>query len=97
MVKVCSALVFTPPLVVPSLSCATTVTVTEPFALAAGVKVSVPLAAIAGCTLNSALLVFVTVKATVCVASSVPPPAEMLVAKFAPSVYAPLSSFTEIE
>ena len=37
MVKVCAALVFTPPFAVPPLSCSVTVTVAEPVAFAAGV------------------------------------------------------------
>ena len=42
---------FMPPLAVPPSSCAITVTVAEPFAFVADVKVSVPLSAIAGATL----------------------------------------------
>ena len=64
MVKVCAALVSTPPLAVPPLSCAFTVTVATPFAMRAGVKVSVPSTPIAGWVLKSALLLFVTRKLT---------------------------------
>ena len=60
MVKV-EVLVSTPPLAVPPLSWATTVTVALPKALAAGVKVSVPLVLIAGWALKRLLLLFVTV------------------------------------
>ena len=84
-VNVCAALVSTPPLSVPPSSCARTVTVAEPKAFAAGVKVNVPSAAIAGWLLNSALLSFETRKSTTCVDSSAGP-AEMLVAKLAPPV-----------
>ena len=49
---------------------------------AAGVKVSMPAALLAGCTLKNALLLFVTVKLTVCANSSTGP-AEMLVTKLA--------------
>ena len=83
IVKVCAALVATPPLAVPPESAATTVTVAVPLAFAAGVKVSVPLALIAGCTLKRALALFVTVKLTVCVDSFVGPEL-MAVATFAP-------------
>ena len=90
IVKVCGALAFVPPLATPPLSWAMTVTVAVPLELAAGVKVSVPDALTAGWTLNSPLLLFVTVKLTVCVDSSTGP-AEMLVAKFATDC-APASS-----
>ena len=49
-----------PPLSVPPSSCATTVTIAVPFALAAGVKVSVPLEFTVGSTAKSALLLVVT-------------------------------------
>jgi hypothetical protein len=83
MTKVCAALVSTPPLAVPPESCIVTDTVAVPFAFAAGVKVSVPLALIAGCTLKRALLLFVTVKLTVCVDSSAGPEL-MALTTFAP-------------
>ena len=89
IVKVCAALVSTPG-EVPPLSTAKPVTVATPLALAAGVKVRVPAVLMAGWTLNSALLLFVTVKLTVC-ADSFAGPAEMLVAKLA-TVCAPASS-----
>ena len=50
----------------------------EPFAFGAVVYVSVPLLEIAGCTLNRALLSFVTVKVSVWLASSAVGPALML-------------------
>jgi hypothetical protein len=78
IVKVCT-LVATPLFAVPPVSWAVTVTVALPVALP-GVKVSVPLTAIAGWALKRALLVFVRVKLTVCADSSAGP-AEMLVAK----------------
>jgi hypothetical protein len=53
MVKVCDALVSTPPSKVPPLSWATTVIVAEPTALAAGVNVSCPVELMVGCTLNN--------------------------------------------
>ena len=87
MAKVCAALVFTPPLAVPPSSTATTDTVAEPKALAAGVKVSVPLASTAGWALKIALLVLVTVKLTFCEGSF----AKMLVATLA-MLCAPASS-----
>ena len=79
-VKVCAALVSTPPSAVPPLSCARTVTVAVPLAVLSGVKVSVPLAPIAGATLKSAELSVVTMKLTVCAASP-DGPAEMAVTK----------------
>src|SRR5947207_8659330 len=82
IVNVCGADVSTPPFAVPPLSCATTVTVALPFAFAADVYVSVPLDETAGCTLNSALLLFVAVKVTVCLLSS-GVAAEIAVAKLA--------------
>ena len=77
MKNVCAALVFTPPLAVPPLSCATTVIVAVPVVDPA-VNVSVPLLLIAGCTVKSALLLFVTLKLTVC-EDSLEGPGEMLV------------------
>ena len=59
------------------MSCATTVMFADPFAFDALVYVSVPLLEIAGCTLNSALLSFVTVNVTVWLASSAVGPALM--------------------
>ena len=78
MANVCAALVFTPPLAVPPSSCATTVIVAVPV-VGPAVNVSVPLLLMAGCTAKSALLVFVTMKLTVCEDSF--GPGEMLVAK----------------
>ena len=80
IINVCAALVATPPLAVPPVSWAITVTVAVPLAFAAGVKVSVPPALMAGWALKRALVVFVTVKLTVCADSSAGP-AEMLAAK----------------
>ena len=58
MLKVCAALVLMPPLAVPPLSCAVSVTVAVPPSVAGfGVKVSAPPTATAGCTLNRLLLV----------------------------------------
>ena len=51
-VKVLVGLVSWPPLAVPPLSCAYTVTVATPFEVAAAVNVNVPLVEIAGCTLK---------------------------------------------
>ncbi len=64
IMKVCGALAFVPPLAVPPLSWAITVTVATPKALTAGVKLSVPWASIAGWTPKMALLSFVTRKLT---------------------------------
>ena len=64
IVNVTAALVSSPPLAVPPSSLSETVTVAEPFAFAAGSKVSVPSAAIAGCVENNALLSLLTVKLT---------------------------------
>ncbi len=75
IVKVCT-LVETPPLAVPPVSIAVTVTVAVPAAVP-GSKLKVRLASMAGCISNSALLLFVTVKLTVWEDSSVGP-AEML-------------------
>src|SRR3954469_7395522 len=69
IVNVCAALVSTPPLAVPPLSCAVTVTVADPVAPAADVKVSVPVADTAGWAENSAVLLLVTMKFTVCALS----------------------------
>ena len=68
--KFCGALVSTPPFAVPPVSTATSVIVADPKALAAGVYVSVPLAATAGAAENRAAFVLpVTLKLTVCPAS----------------------------
>src|SRR5947207_1728505 len=56
IVKVWLALVSTPPLAAPPLSCNWTVTVALPLALVAAVYVNIPLGAIAGCAENSPLL-----------------------------------------
>ncbi len=69
-----------------------TVTVAEPFALAAGMKLSVPDSLMAGCTRNSGVLLLVTLKLTVCPSSFVAPP-EMFCATPV-IVLAPLSSST---
>src|SRR5918996_4776005 len=58
--NVCGALVSTPPFAVPPSSWARTVTVAEPCAEGAGVKVSVPSTATAGCAANRPELSFVT-------------------------------------
>src|SRR5437773_1644764 len=96
MVNVCGGLVSDPPLSVPPSSCNRTVTVATPFALAAGVYVSVPFGAIAGCVENKALLVFEThvgqVKSTTC-AASFAGPALIAVAQL-PPFCAPASSTT---
>ena len=100
MVKVCAAVVATPPLAVPPSSWAVTVTVALPLAFAAGVKVSVPLALIAGWALKRALWVFVRVKLIVCVDSFVGP-ADRLVAKplwvCAPASSATVTRYGEVE
>ncbi len=60
----------TPPLAVPPLSCNATVTVATPYAFAAGVNVSVPVAGlIVGSAENKALLFVVTMKFIACPAS----------------------------
>ena len=92
IVKVCGAEVSTPPFAVPPLSLAVTVTVAEPLASAAGVKVSVPFELTAGCTENSELRLLVTVKLTVCPDSSAGPD-EMPMAQPAKTC-APASSLT---
>ena len=82
----------TPPLTVPPSSATTTVTSVAPFAFAAGVNVSVPLAASAGCELNSAGLAAVTLTTlTVCVLSLTGP---TLKVANAPTVCAAVSSST---
>ncbi len=93
MVKVCVALVSTPPNAVPPSSWIWSVTVAIPLAFAAGVKVNVPAADTAGCAENRALLLLeIRLKSTVCDAS-LAGPAEIAVAQPA-TVAAPLSSFT---
>src|SRR2546426_1026541 len=92
MVNVCAALVSTPPLATPPSSCTWTVTVADPFALAAGVKVSVPLAAMAGGTENSAVLVVLTRKFSACPASLAGP--ALIAAAHPTTVWPPASSFT---
>ena len=77
----------TPPFAVPPLSCNRTVTVAVPIAFASGVNVSVPVVEIDGCTENSALLLLVTRKVSVC-ADSFGGPALMLVAQL--MVWAPV-------
>ena len=66
IVNVCGRLAGWPPLAVPPLSDSVTVTVATPPAPAAGVYVSVPFRATAGCPVGvkSALLLLVTVKPT---------------------------------
>ncbi len=64
IVKVCGALVSTPPLAVPPLSWMRTVTIALPEALAAGVYVSAPAGLIAGWALNRPLLSLLTRKST---------------------------------
>jgi hypothetical protein len=61
---------FTPPFAVPPLSVTRTPRVAVPFSFAAGVKVSVPVAEIAGWTEKSAGLVLVRVKVSVCASST---------------------------
>src|SRR5262245_25018140 len=92
IVKVCGALVSWPPLAVPPLSCRRTVTVALPFAFAAGVYVSVPVADTAGNTPNNASLLVETRNVSVCPFSSAGP-REIFVAQFG-TVCAPASSFT---
>src|SRR5688500_880509 len=70
MRKVCGSLASSPPLAMPPVSRNCTVTVALPLALAAGLKVSVPLGAMLGWTLNRALLSLVTRKVSVWPASS---------------------------
>ena len=65
MVKVWTALVFTPPLAVPPLSWSWTDTVAVPENDGFGVYVRVPAALTAGCTVNNTLLSLVTVKVSV--------------------------------
>ncbi len=73
MVNVCSPELSVPPLAVPPSSAIRSVIVAEPLALAAGVKVSVPLAATAGPAAKRAAFVLpVTVKPTVWADSPVP-------------------------
>jgi hypothetical protein len=66
MVKVTGSEVFTPPRAVPPLSLSTAVMSALPLAFAAGVNLSVPLAAMEGLALKRAgLVLFVTWKASV--------------------------------
>src|SRR5437764_2055825 len=81
MVNDFGALVSWPPLTVPPLSCAWTVTTAEPATFGASVKVSVPEGLMAGCTANWAGLAAVTINVTVWPAS-LAGPGEMLVTKF---------------
>src|SRR5438552_14054230 len=90
IVNVIAEEVSTPPFAVPPSSCSCTVTVAVPFAFGAGVNVNTPAGEIAGCVLNSALLLLLTMKLTTCVASF--GPALMAVAHGCE--YAPLSSLT---
>src|SRR5436305_14847647 len=93
MVKVCDAEVSAPPFAVPPLSLRLIVMVADPFASAAGVKVNVPVALIAGATENrEARVLLVTWKFKVCVDSSAGP-ATILVAQLV-NVCAPASSST---
>src|SRR5712664_4686446 len=92
MINGFGALVSTPPFATPPWSCSCTVTVAAPIAPAAGVKVSAPVADTAGCAENSAVLVVVTMKFSVCPLSSAGP-ALMLVAQPA-TVFAPESCGT---
>ncbi len=92
MTNVCSPDVSVPPLAVPPSSETWSVMVAVPLALAAGLKVSVPLAATAGpAAKRPALVLPVIVNETVWPDS--PGPAEMLVAQPA-TLAAPESSFT---
>ena len=72
IVNVWAALVSVAPFAVPPLSWMLTLTVAMPVASAADAKVSVPSALTAGCTANSALLEFVTMKSTSWSVSPVP-------------------------
>ena len=92
IVKLCSGDALTPPLRVPPSSYSRTVTVAVPYASAAGVYVSVPSAAMAGCTANSALLSLLTAKSSACPASFAGP-ALTFIAQPTP-VCAPQSSST---
>ena len=60
IVNVWVALVSSPPFAVPPLSWRKTLTVADPFSLAAGVKVRVPAELIAGAAENRLLLLFET-------------------------------------
>src|ERR671922_147604 len=91
IVKVWGALVSTPPLAVPPLSTALTVTVAAPLASAAGVYVSVPLDATAGWTAKSPVLSADALKVTVC-DDSPAGPGEMAVAQPATDFGPPSSS-----
>src|SRR5437667_12802268 len=78
--NVCVAVVYTPPLAGPPLSISLAETTAEPVAFTAGVKVNVPVGLIAGCDAKSALLLFVTMNASVWPAS-LAGPTEMFVAQ----------------
>ena len=91
-VNVCGAEVSCPPLAVPPLSSAVTVTTASPVALVAGMKLRVPVGLMAGCTLKRALLSLVTVKVTLWPAS-LGGPGLTAVAQFA-NVCDPPFSFT---
>src|SRR5437879_10103292 len=91
IVKLWGAEVSLPPLAVPPLSCAVTVTVAVPLASGALVYVSVPFETTAGLAEKSDGLFVVTVKVTVCPDSS-GGPAEMPVAQFG-TLCGPASSF----
>src|SRR5207248_1002324 len=90
IVNVCAVEVSLPPFAVPPSSCATTVTVALPNALAAGTKLSTPLGETDGCTAKRAALPFETWKATLWPDSF--GPAEIALAHAA--AYAPESSLT---
>src|SRR6059036_1051142 len=82
MINVCGALVSTPPLAVPPLSLAVTVTVAAPLALGADRYVNVPADDTLGCTAKRPLLLLVTMKVTICpAATSSGGPARILVAQ----------------
>ncbi len=82
-----------PPFAVPPLSRRTSVTVADPVALAAGVKVSVPLAATAGPAEKSAALVLSVIANVSVWPLSSAGPVDRFVAQAATD-WAPASSFT---
>ena len=92
IVNTCADEWLIPPLAVPPLSYSVAETVTTPKAFKVGVKLKVPPALIAGWTLNSALLLLVTVKLTLWPAS-LGGPGEMPVAQLV-RLTGPQFSFT---
>src|SRR2546428_259116 len=77
---------------VPPSSCTCTMTVADPFALAAGVKVGVRLVVVAGVQASGVLLLLLTMKFSTCAASLAGP--ALIAVAHPTTVWPPASSFT---